>query len=82
MKKHVKNYFKYYGYGEQDVILCESCTMPANSLHHLVFRSHGGSDEPENILALCQICHDRSHFKKKPYLTFEQLKEIHSKFYP
>jgi len=25
--------------------------------HHVTFRAHGGSDAPDNIVALCEICH-------------------------
>ena len=25
--------------------------------HHLVFRSHGGGDEPSNLVSLCDRCH-------------------------
>lgn len=38
---------------------CESCyrvTMLTD--HHIVFKSHGGSDEPDNIICLCVQCHN------------------------
>jgi len=25
--------------------------------HHVRFRAHGGSDTPDNVVALCEICH-------------------------
>ena len=28
--------------------------------HHVVKRSHGGSDHPDNITMLCRPCHDRT----------------------
>lgn len=30
-------------------------------VHHLLPRSKGGSDDPENLLAVCDICHARLH---------------------
>jgi len=30
-------------------------------MHHVTFRSHGGSDVPENLLALCNLCHRKAH---------------------
>ena len=30
-------------------------------VHHIVFRSNGGSDEENNLICLCKICHDKLH---------------------
>lgn len=30
-------------------------------LHHIIHRSRGGSDTPENTMALCVECHDNHH---------------------
>ena len=30
-------------------------------VHHVVFRSNGGSDEQDNLLTLCKACHDKVH---------------------
>jgi len=36
------------------------CTSHRNlQVHHVVFRSHGGSDEPENLVTLCAWHHQR-----------------------
>ena len=61
MKPHVKNYFKHFGYGEQDRIMCEVCNRVAKDLHHVKFKSRGGTDEVDNIIALCRECHDEAH---------------------
>lgn len=37
---------------------CRCCNAPApNELHHLVPRSHGGSDTEANLVPLCRGCH-------------------------
>jgi hypothetical protein len=30
-------------------------------VHHKIFRSDGGSDAPENLVVLCETCHDNLH---------------------
>jgi hypothetical protein len=36
------------------------CTSHRNlQVHHVVFRSHGGGDEPENLITLCAWHHQR-----------------------
>jgi hypothetical protein len=34
-----------------------TCRHRGNQPHHVVFRSHGGSDDDENLLTLCLWCH-------------------------
>jgi 5-methylcytosine-specific restriction endonuclease McrA len=63
MKRHVKNYLKAHGYGEQDIIPCEKCGAVAVDIHHKKFKSQGGTDDVENLIALCRKCHDRAHGK-------------------
>lgn len=44
---------------ERDRYRCSSpvCSRRDVTPHHVVFRSHGGSDEPSNVIALCSWCH-------------------------
>ena len=68
MQKHIKNYFEHHGYCETDIILCEVCSCQAVDIHHITYKSQGGSDEIENLIALCRDCHNRAHdniFTKK-----------------
>lgn len=37
------------------------CTGRAEHAHHRRMRSQGGSDEAENLLAVCHACHDHVH---------------------
>jgi hypothetical protein len=38
---------------------CQSplCRRRDKTPHHLIFRSRGGGDEPENVITLCVWCH-------------------------
>lgn len=46
---------------------CERCGKPATGEpHHLRYRSHGGSDIPENLIQLCFDCHRAVHDGKIP----------------
>jgi 5-methylcytosine-specific restriction endonuclease McrA len=77
VKKHTRIYLNDFGYGEQDVILCEICGSPAVDVHHIKYRSRLGKDEIENLMALCRVHHDLAHAEK---ITEKQLTEIHLKF--
>ncbi len=61
MKKHVKNYLEYYGYCREDIILCEECGQVAVDIHHINPKSLGGTDEVDNLAALCRGCHAKKH---------------------
>lgn len=76
MKKHVKIYFDYFGYGIDDVILCEVCKIKACDVHHIEPKQRGGSklkDNIYNLIALCRSCHLKAHNNE---LSKELLKEI------
>lgn len=61
---------------------CEVCLAegrgrkPADDVHEILYRSQGGKCVPGNEISTCRSDHDRAHFKKKPYLTREQLFEM------
>lgn len=60
MKKHIKVYLDYFGYGIDDFIPCEVCTIRAVDIHHIEARGMGGTkkaDVIENLMALCRVCH-------------------------
>lgn len=67
MQKHIRNYIKYHGIGEQDVIHCEICGKSGRidkgnfDIHHIKPRSQGGKDNIENLILLCRKCHDLAH---------------------
>ncbi|MEI3336354.1 MAG: HNH endonuclease [Clostridium sp.] len=38
-------------------------------IHHIKYRSEGGSDRPENLITLCSKCHTPANHKKGKFLT-------------
>lgn len=40
---------------------CPICGTSIEHYHHIIPRSQGGSDLPENILGVCMKCHERIH---------------------
>ena len=54
-----------------DYLICEKC-LKRNSVdvHHIVYKSAGGSDIPSNFIALCRLCHDWAHGKTKDSQCF------------
>jgi len=61
MKPHTKIYFKYFGYGIDDFIPCEICGRKAVDIHHIKYRSQGGTNEITNVMALCRDHHLKAH---------------------
>lgn len=83
----------------RDNYTCQYCKNKRKDsnldVHHIIFRSNGGSDEPENLITLCRTCHKDLHNgkiklkvkgKNKGTLRFAtQMNEIRSqllKHYP
>ena len=52
-----------YVYNEQSG-KCACCDNPIKHYHHIIERHNGGSDTPENIVGVCDICHEKVHTKK------------------
>ena len=50
---------------DRDSYKCQSCKGKSKDkkleVHHIIFRSNDGSDEPENLITLCKTCHDAVH---------------------
>lgn len=50
---------------DKDNYTCQHCKGKTKNdkleVHHIVFRKNGGSDEPENLITLCKVCHDKLH---------------------
>lgn len=41
--------------------VCVLCWLPASHQHHIKPRSHGGTDDPANLVWLCAGCHSMVH---------------------
>ena len=72
-----KVYLKHFGYGEQSYIPCEVCGSPSADIHHINYRSRGGTNDITNLMALCRYHHDMAH---EEVLSEDQLQEIHDAF--
>lgn len=46
---------------ERDRSTCRGCGRAYTQVHHIKFRSQGGSDEADNLVCLCDRCHQRAH---------------------
>lgn len=78
-RKHIDNWLSHFKPFSESDILCEVCGRHDRiSFHHLLFRSHNGSDDVENVMALCNLCHMRAHLIKQPHLRGEELQKIHN----
>lgn len=74
MLRHVKNYMNYFSLGEQDFISCEMCASEGVDIHHIKYRSQGGTDDIENLICLCRNCHNLAHENK---ISKEELQRVH-----
>lgn len=45
----------------RDHYMCVVCGRPAVDVHHIMFRSHGGKDELQNVVCLCRKHHIAAH---------------------
>jgi len=55
----------------RDNYTCQCCKTKKGCLHihHIIYRSNGGSDEEDNLITLCENCHKKLHNGK--LRTFE-----------
>ena len=73
MVAYKKKYLKHFGFGEQDFVPSEVSGLPAHDIHHVLFKSHGGTDDIENLIALTRDEHERAHSDSEFNDTLKQL---------
>ena len=84
MKKYIKVYLDYFGYGEHSFIPCEmlGCGKRSGPPHHIQNKQMGGSknkDHIDNLIGLCDKHHDWAHSPNTREKQ-ERLKKIHLDF--
>ena len=62
----LENYYNVREYVlARDKHICQCCKGKSKDAkletHHIIFRSHGGSDSPDNLVTLCHTCHSGFH---------------------
>ena len=63
-KKGFENTKRYVFW--RDNYTCQHCGKSNTVLnaHHIIFRSNGGTDRPDNLITLCEDCHKKLHAGK------------------
>lgn len=52
---------------ERDGHRCQHCGRPmyrGMHVHHIIYRSRGGTNLPSNLISLCPSCHGRIHGRR------------------
>jgi hypothetical protein len=76
MKKHIKVYMEFFGYGVDDFIPSELSGNRAVDIHHIDCRGMGSSKEKdviENLMALTREEHNK-YGDKKQWIEFLKMK--------
>lgn len=64
---------------KRDNYLCQLCKKQTKTnkelhIHHIIFRSNGGTDTKNNLITLCKLCHGRLHRKNNAQTYSKRLK--------
>ena len=59
-------YNKRYYVFNRDGFTCQCCKKRSNrlKLHHIVFKSHGGTDSANNLITVCETCHSSENHQE------------------
>ena len=61
-------------------VLCGKAVPYGSKFHHIIFRSHSGSDVEQNGVTLCLDCHKKAHGVKAKSIK-NQLQEYIRRYY-
>lgn len=70
--ENANEYIKHKQHGK-----CAVCGKPIEHIHHIVSRSEGGSNSPDNLIGLCKHCHDEVHKDKTILNNVKGIKQQH-----
>ena len=64
-----KNYYNIKSYIlNRDKYCCQKCKSKRQNIklhvHHIIFKSNGGTNTPNNLMTLCKTCHNKLHLSK------------------
>ena len=54
-----------YERDQHKCVVCGRWVEDGHKPHHVVYKSHGGSDTLDNLVLLCDACHHEVHCGKK-----------------
>jgi hypothetical protein len=59
----------------RDKHTCQMCKIKSGKLnvHHVIWQKNGGSNTPENLITLCEKCHQKAHSNQKFNLKIAEL---------
>ena len=78
MAKHKEVFLKFFNIWEGEFFPCQVCGDTAVDVHHILYKSHGGKDNIENLIGLCRECHQMAHgiggerFKKEDLFKLQK----------
>ena len=80
----VYNYYnkRYYVFN-RDGFICQCCKKRSDrlKLHHIVYRSKGGTDSVNNLITVCETCHSSENHQKGGILYDRMMKRKKVKQY-
>lgn len=77
MIRYKKIYCDFFGYKPGDFVPSELSGGEAVDIHHIIYKSRGGKDVIENLMALTFKEHEDAHQER---LKPEYLQEVHNEF--
>lgn len=83
MKKYKKVYLNHFDLVKDDFTYCEhhfieyGAMIKGVDIHHILYKSQGGTDDINNLIGLCRDCHDQAH---QELITKDCLLDNHLEF--